>query len=427
MKHSIAPQRLTVVFDDDSLIANAGMLPAVLLLQDLDLGQLTQARLTLGDRAANPNRSDKLLSLICSSLAGGDCIDDADVLRAGDTARILGFRVKAPSTLGTFLRAFKWHNVRQLDAVSRITLKRAWSMGAGPGDKPLTIDVDSTLCETYGSHKQGARDLTYIGAKGYHPLIASIGGSGEILHVRMRGGTANTGRGAARFVSEAITRARYAGARGPVTVRADAGFYSKAFTAACRRAGAKFSVTARNQWGTLTGFARIARERDWIPIPDYDGAYAAEAAYTPFAVQGNRIKVRLIMRRVPLYMGPLLDGQPRWRYHFFITDRAGDLLYLEKDHRRHAEVEGAIRDLKYGAGLEPLPFGELRRQRRLAVDPGALAQRLPLAAPDRGSPPGSSDRLDPSPPDHRGSGKDHPLGTAQHPASASQLALGGDV
>ena len=105
------------------------MLPAVLLLQDLDVGQLTQARLTVDDPAANPNRADKLLSLICSSLVGSDCIDDADVLRAGDTDRILGFKVKAPSTLATFLRAFRWHNVRQLDVVSRIALKRAWDHG----------------------------------------------------------------------------------------------------------------------------------------------------------------------------------------------------------------------------------------------------------------------------------------------------------
>ena len=357
MKHSIAPQRLNVLFDDRSLIANAGMLPAVLMLQRLGIGELADARLTLGDPAANPNRSDKLLSLICSSLAGGDCIDDADVLRAGDTARILGFRVKAPSTLGTFLRSFRWHNVRQLDAISRIALKRAWSMGAVPGEGPLTIDVDSTLCETYGSHKQGALKPGYTGEKGYHPLVASIGGSGEILHVRMREGRAYTGRGAARFVAEAISRARYAGASGPITVRADAGFYSDEFTAACRRAGARFSVTGRNQRGAFDGFARIARERDWVPIPDYEGAYAAEAAYTPFAGQGNRIKVRLIMRRVPLYMGPLLEDQSRYRYHYFVTDRAGDLLYLEKDHRRHAEVEGAIRDLKYGMGLNHFPSG----------------------------------------------------------------------
>ena len=132
-KHSITPQRLNVLCDDRSLIANAVMLPAVLMLQRLGIGELADARLTLGDRAANPNRSDKLLSLICSSLAGDDCIDDADVLQAGDTARILGFRVKAPSTLGTFLRSFRWHNVRQLDAISRIALKRARDMGDGAG------------------------------------------------------------------------------------------------------------------------------------------------------------------------------------------------------------------------------------------------------------------------------------------------------
>ena len=313
----------------------------------------------LGDPAGNPNRADKLLSLICSSIAGGDCIEDADVLRSGDTARILGFRAKAPSTLGTFLRSFRWHNVRQLDAISRIALERAWSMGAGPGNRPLTIDVDSTICETYGSQKQGARDPIFTGQKGYSPLIASISGTGEILHVRMREGKAFTARGAADFVAEAISRARKAGASGPITVRGDAGFYSDDFTAACRRNGARFSVTGRNQRGAFFGFARIARERDWSPIPDYEGAEVAEDVYTPFAGQGNRIKVRLIMRRVPMYLGPLLDreGRRRYRYHFFITDRVGNLIYLEKDHRQHAEVEGAIRDLKYGVGLNHFPSG----------------------------------------------------------------------
>ena len=109
------------------------MLPALLLLQSLGIGDFAATKLILGDLAANPNRADKLLSLICSSLAGGDCIDDADVQRSGDTPRILGFEVKAPSTLGTFLRPFRWHNVRQLDAVSRIAPKRAWEMGDGSG------------------------------------------------------------------------------------------------------------------------------------------------------------------------------------------------------------------------------------------------------------------------------------------------------
>lgn len=147
MKHSIAPQRLNRLFDDRTLIANAGMLPAVLLLKRLKIGELTNERLALGSSAANPNRADKLPTLICLAPAGGDCIEDADVLRSGDTARILGFKAKTPSTLGSFLRSFRRHNVRQLDAISHIALRRDWSMGADPGNRPLTIDVDSTICE----------------------------------------------------------------------------------------------------------------------------------------------------------------------------------------------------------------------------------------------------------------------------------------
>ena len=89
-------------------------------------------------------------TLVASALAGGDCIDDADALRAGQTSSVLGCMVKAPSTLGTFLRSFRWGHVRQLDRVSRELLARAWAAGAGPGDGPLTIDLDSTICETYG-------------------------------------------------------------------------------------------------------------------------------------------------------------------------------------------------------------------------------------------------------------------------------------
>ena len=88
--------------------------------------------------------------MVASALAGGDCIDDADAPRAGGTAGILGCVVKAPSTLGTFLRSFRWGHVRQLDRVSRELLARAWAAGAGPGDGPFTIDLDSTICETYG-------------------------------------------------------------------------------------------------------------------------------------------------------------------------------------------------------------------------------------------------------------------------------------
>ena len=148
MLPSEQPDRIHVAFDDHRLVANAGLLLAVTLAQHLGLRELVQQRLDLGNAPGRANTGDKMMTLVASALAGGDCIDDADVLRTGGTACTLGGTVKAPSTLGTFLRSFRWGHVRQLDRVSRELLARAWSAGAGPGDGPLTIDLDSTICET---------------------------------------------------------------------------------------------------------------------------------------------------------------------------------------------------------------------------------------------------------------------------------------
>ena len=144
------PDRIQIAFDDHRLVANPGLiLPATLALR-LGLPQLLRKHLDLGGAPGRANTGDKMMTLVASALAGGDCIDDADVLRAGGTARVLGFTAKAPSTLGTFLRSFRWGHVRQLDRVSRELLARVWKAGAGPGDAPFTIDLDSTICETYG-------------------------------------------------------------------------------------------------------------------------------------------------------------------------------------------------------------------------------------------------------------------------------------
>ena len=142
------------------------------MAQHLGLPQLVQQRLDLGNAPGRANTGDKIVTLVASALAGGDCIDDADVLRTGGTAGALGCVVKAPSTLGTFRRSFRWGQVRQLDRVSRELLARAWAAGAGPGGAPLTIDLDSTICETYGLAKEGARHHSYTSQRGYHPLLA---------------------------------------------------------------------------------------------------------------------------------------------------------------------------------------------------------------------------------------------------------------
>ena len=142
------PGRIRVSFDDHRLVANAGLLlPASLALR-LGLGELVDRHVDLGDAPGRANPGDKLMTLVASALAGGDCIDDAEALRSGSTGRVLGCVVKAPSTLGTFLRSFRWGHVRQLDRVSRELLARAWAASGGLGDGPLTIDLDSTVCET---------------------------------------------------------------------------------------------------------------------------------------------------------------------------------------------------------------------------------------------------------------------------------------
>ncbi len=194
--------RLDVAFDDDRLIADAGLLLPATLAAHLGLRELVDAHLDLGAAAGRANAGDKLLTLVMSALAGGDSIDDADALRSGGTGRVLGHVVKAASTLGTFLRSFRFGHVRQLDHVSRALLERAWAAGAGPGPgaEPFTIDLDSTICETYGLRKEGGSDFTYTHTRGYHPLLAVAAGSGDVLHVRLRGGSANTGRGAGSFL-----------------------------------------------------------------------------------------------------------------------------------------------------------------------------------------------------------------------------------
>ena len=352
------PDRIHVAFDDHRLVANAGLLlPASLALR-LGLGELVDKHVDLGDAPGRANVGDKMLTLVASALAGGDCIDDADALRSGGTGRVLGCVVKAPSTLGTFLRSFRWGHVRQLDRVSRELLVRAWAAGAGPGDGPLTIDLDSTICETYGLAKEGARHHGYTGQRGYHPLLAVAGRTGEVLMARLREGRSNTARGAAHFLRETLGRVRYGGARGQLTVRADSGFYIQAVVAVCRKMDVRFSITVR-QHQSLHNLTEAIPEEDWTPIPYWmDGAAdVAETTYTPFRSEPDAAPVRLIVRRVKPTPGSQLALFANYSYHAFITDREGDVLELEADHRRHAEIENAIRDLKYGVGLNHLPSG----------------------------------------------------------------------
>jgi len=270
-----------------------------------------------------------------------------DRLRAGATGQVLGHRVAAPSTLGTFLRSFTFGHVRQLDRLAEQVLTRAWAAGAGPGDAPLTVDVDSTICEVYGQAKQGAT-YGYTRVLGYHPLLATRADTGEVLHARMRTGRANTARGAKRFVEELAGRVRRTGARGQLTLRADSGFWSAKVLAACRRHHIRFSVTVRQTHQVRAAIAAI-NEAAWTAIEYPDGGVAGVAE----TILGDD---RLVVRRTRL-VGAQATLWPDWRYHAFVTDRQGSAVALDADHRRHAVMELAIRDLKQGAGLRHCPSG----------------------------------------------------------------------
>jgi Transposase DDE domain group 1 len=360
MRSSHRLDRIDTAFDGTQLVADAGLLLPATLVGRLGLRELVDRHVDLGRAPGGANAGDKVASLVLSALAGGDCIDDANALRAGGTEAVLGFRAKAASTLGTFLRSFRWGHVRQFDRVSRELLGRAWAAGAGPGAGPLTIDIDSTVCETYGLAKQGATGFTYSRVRGYHPLLAVAAGTGDVLHARLRGGSANAVRGAASFLAETVARARNGGATGPLTLRADSGFYAHDVIAACRRLDVRFSVTLRIPNGVRRLIEAIPEDA-WTPIPYWieGGADVAEISYTPFRNHGwtTAVPVRLIVRRVRPKAGSQLALFTLHDYHPFITDREGDMLTLEADHRRHAEVENAIRDLKYGMGLNHLPSG----------------------------------------------------------------------
>jgi hypothetical protein len=342
--------RVEVSFDDESLVANAGLILTATLALRLDLEALINATVGLRGRVGGFAPGRKIMTLVHTIIAGGSHIDHADILRAGATERVLGHRVMAPSTLGTFLRSFSFGHVRQLEAVIGVAIERAWAAGRGPGHHRLVIDVDSTICEVYGRQKQGAA-YGYTKVLGYHPILATRADTGEILHARMRKGSANTARGVRRFCDELIARARRAGASGPIVIRFDSGFWSTETIKTLARHHVSYTMAVR--CGTPKVAATIAtiNNDSWVDI-DYTVDGAAQVAET---VYGGR---RLIVRRTRLTGTAQAKLWPDWRHFAFLTDLTDpDPVAVDRFHRAHATVELAIRDIKEGAGLEHVPSG----------------------------------------------------------------------
>jgi len=347
--------RIGVTFDEPSLVADAGLIVPATLMVRLGLESLVNQKVRILSRIGGARPGRKVLTLIASILAGGSHIDHAERLRAGATQLVLPFRVMAPSTLGTFLRAFTFGHVRQLDSVVAETVRRAWSLGAGPGGSATTIDLDSTICEVHGRAKQGAA-YGYTKVLGYHPLLATWAATGEVLHARLRKGSSQ--RGVGRFTEELIARVRRAGATGPLAVRADAGFFSYALIDILTRLGVSWSITV-NIGAHFRACIEAIDESAWQTIfyPDGGEAQVAETTYVT-GIRGSARSLRLIVRRSRLTDPSQQALWPDWRHHAFVTNLELPLIEADQFHRDHARVELAIRDLKEGAGLEHCPSGK---------------------------------------------------------------------
>ena len=354
MRLSHDPLRTHASFDDPNLVSRAGLVPVMALAGRAGLAALVREHVTVAG-PCGAGADLKVSCLVAGMTAGADSIEDMDVLRHGAMAELFG-GIRAPSTLGSFLRSFTWGNVRQVDAVGRRLLAElAGQAPLLPGREVLAfIDMDSTQKRVYGHAKQGAgfghtkiqgksllvRGLNALAAVISTPLAAPV-----IAAARLRGGTANSARGAASMAAEAISAARLAGCAGELVFRIDSAYYSAAVLGAIRAGGARFSVTVPMHARVRAAIASVSEDA-WTPITypravwDEDqgrlisDAQVAEVPYTAFASRkGRAITARLIVRRVrdlncqaPAGQGELFTA---WRYHAVFTDSSFETVQAE--------------------------------------------------------------------------------------------------
>jgi hypothetical protein len=368
-------------FDDPNLVSHAGLVPVMRLAQDCGLAELVGERVTVAG-PCGANTPHKIGCVVAGMIAGADAIDHLDLLRCGGMGELFD-GVRAPSTLGSFLRALSWGNVRQLEAVSRRLLAELAARAPVLPDAAalMWLDVDSCQRRVYGHAKQGAGfGHAKVGGysvrlRGLNPLIAAIStptSAPLVAGTRLRGGTAASARGAASFVAEAIGTARAAGATGLLVVRMDSAFYNAATIAACRRGGARFSVTARMDPKIRRTIGQIP-DHAWVgiryPQAIFDDdeqrwisdAEVAAVDYTAFASRRKQaVTAELIVRRVRRLAPEVTAGQtelgPAWRYHAVFTDSPFPTLQAEADHRHHAIIEQLNAELIDGP-LAHLPSG----------------------------------------------------------------------
>ncbi len=367
----------SMVFDEPNLVSHAGLVPAMAIAGKAGLVELADRRLTVAGGAGHA-AGLKVSALVAGMVAGADSIADMAVLRHGGMDRLFS-GVRAPTTLGTFLRSLKFGHVRQLDAVAARFLT-ALNQQVGLVDRGAAVtyvDIDDTIRRTYGYAKQGS-GYGYSGVKGLNALLATVSCAGRapvIVATRLRKGSANSARGAARLVADSLKTTKSCGVDGTVILRADSAYYGREVIAAARRGGAHFSITARKDRAVTAAISAIP-DAGWVkiryPKAVFDeelrqwvsDAEVAEIGYAAFASRGKagQVSARLIVRRVrdanPDHITRNEQGElfPVWRHHAVFTDSPLPMLTAEADHRRHAIIEQVIADLKSGP-MAHLPSG----------------------------------------------------------------------
>ncbi len=380
MQFKHAPAAVSAVFDDPNLVSAAGLVPMLRLAQDAGLAQLAQDRLSVPtDKGANAGA--KVSALVAGMLAGADSIDDMNLLRHGGMGRLFD-RTYAPSTLGSFLREFRFGHVRQLDAVASRVLQNLTAdtplLQVRDGERVM-VDLDDTIIEVHGYQKQGA-SFGYSGVRGLNALIATASTSSSapvILAQRLRQGKTGSPKGAARIVGDALATLRRIGATvgARPLLRADSAFYGYATIGTAITAGADVSVTVRMDPAVKAAIATIPDDA-WEMIEYTDSirdettgqliskAEVAEIGFTAFRSRkkAERIEGRLVVRRIP-DLNPNKAEQPTlfdtYRHHAFFTTTSKndmDTVAADKTHRAHAIIEQVHADLKAGP-LAHLPSG----------------------------------------------------------------------
>jgi len=365
------------VFNEPNVVSHAGLVPAMGLARRAGLTELADRHLSVAGGAGFA-AGLKVSALVGGMVAGADSISDMAVLRHGGMGRLFT-GVRAPSTLGTFLRAFKFGHVRQLDAVAARFLTGLTQQAPiiTAAAEVTFVDIDDTVRGTYGYAKQGS-GYGYSGVKGLNAFLATASTASSapvIVATRLRKGSANSARGAARLVADALVTTKSCGVAGTVVLRADSAFYGRDVIAAAQRTGARFSITARKDKAITAAISSIPDD-SWTTIHYPNAVFDeqlqqwvsdAEVAEIPFTAFGSRgkarqVTARLIVRRVrdanPAHKVENAQGElfPVWRHHAVFTDSPRPMLQAEADHRRHAIIEQVIADLKNGP-LAHLPSG----------------------------------------------------------------------